>query len=195
MRLSDRSARDLQRNRPAITEMLPVVTERVTYMQHAKDTFYIMLRDRLAAVNPARTVLVRGVSRPAILVEENELSSPNGQLDTFRLRWTDLKVYPQCALPLATMRCEIHYATAGNSSNGGLDRGRLLATMDAELAAAVNQTPQRAAKMNYAASEAIAMQTKIFWSDVAFNAAATKDDRLERVATVEVFSYQEAGEL
>ena len=33
-------------------------------MQNAKDTFYVTLRDRLAAVNPARTMVVRGVTRP-----------------------------------------------------------------------------------------------------------------------------------
>ena len=33
-------------------------------MQNAKDTFYMTLRDRLAAVNPARTMVLRGVTRP-----------------------------------------------------------------------------------------------------------------------------------
>jgi hypothetical protein len=164
-------------------------------MQHAKDTFYITLRDRIAALNPARTVLVRGVSRPAVLVEENELPSVYEQPGTFRLRWTDLNVDPCRDQPLATMRCEVRYATAGNSANGGMDRGRLLAAMDAELSAAINAAPQRAAKTNYAASGATAMQTNIFWNKVIFNPAETKDERLERVATVEVFSYQEAGEL
>ena len=28
-------------------------------MQNARDTFYVTLRDRLAAVNPARTMVVR----------------------------------------------------------------------------------------------------------------------------------------
>jgi hypothetical protein len=164
-------------------------------MQHAKDTFYITLRDRIAALNPARTMVVRGISRPAVLAEENELPSANEQLDTFRVRWTDLEVDSRGGQPLATMRCEIHYTTAGNSGNGGMDRGRLLATMDAELSAAVSQTPQRATKTNYTAAGASAMQTKVFWGDVAFSAAQTKDERLERVATVKVFSYQEAGEL
>ena len=164
-------------------------------MQHAKDTFYITLRDRIAALNPARTVLVRGVSRPAVLVEENELPSAYEQLGTFRLRWTDLNVDPRSNQPLATMRCEIRYATAGNSSSGGMDRGRLLAAMDAELASALNDAPQRAAKTNYSASGATSMQTNIFWNNAVFNAAETKDDQLQRVATIEVFSYQEAGEL
>ena len=44
-------------------------------MQNAKDTFYVTLRDRLAAVNPARTMVLRGVTRPGVLVEENELAS------------------------------------------------------------------------------------------------------------------------
>ena len=44
-------------------------------MQNAKDTFYELLRGRLAALNPDRTVVVRGVVRPGVLVEENELVS------------------------------------------------------------------------------------------------------------------------
>jgi hypothetical protein len=44
-------------------------------MQNARDTFYVRLRDRLAAVNPARTMVLRGVTRPGVLVEENELAS------------------------------------------------------------------------------------------------------------------------
>ena len=42
-------------------------------MQNAKDTFYTTLQSRLAAMNPARTIVVRGVVRPGTLVDENEL--------------------------------------------------------------------------------------------------------------------------
>ena len=164
-------------------------------MQHAKDTFYITLRDRTAALNPARLVVVRGVQRPGVVVEENELASAYNQTDAFRLRWTDMKVDTQSALPLVTMRCEILYTSAGDAGNGGMDRGRLLAAMDAELATALDQAPQRAIKTNYATSTPSPMQTSIFWNDVAFQAAEQKDERLERVATVDVFCYQEAGEL
>ncbi len=45
-------------------------------MQDARDTFYVALRGRLAAINPDRTIVVRGQVRPGILVEENELRSP-----------------------------------------------------------------------------------------------------------------------
>jgi hypothetical protein len=164
-------------------------------MQNAKDTFYTTLRDRLAAVNPARTMVVRGVTRAAVLVEENELPSDTVPVDAFRLRWVGLKVDAHGALPLATMACEIRYATDGNSGNGGMDRGRLLAAMDAELVSALSEAPRSAGKMSYSAAPPVATGTKVFWGDVTFGATATTGERLERVATVEVFCYQEAGEL
>ncbi len=164
-------------------------------MQNAKDTFYTTLRDRLAAVNPARTMVVRGVTRPAVLVEENELPSDAVPVDAFRLRWTSMKADPNGALPLVTMGCEIRYATDGNSGNGGMDRGRLLAAMDAELASALSETPRNAVKTSYATVPPLPLNTNVFWGDVTFSAAAVTGERLERAATVEVFCYQEAGEL
>ncbi len=164
-------------------------------MQNARDTFYVTLRDRLAAVNPARTMLVRGVMRPGLLVEENELASANEPADVFRLRWTGLRVDAVGPLPLVAMSCEIRYATDGNAGNGGMDRGRLLAGMDAELVAAIHASPQKVRKMNYSVAPAVAMGTNVFWGDVAFAASMVTGERVERVATVEVFCYQEAGEL
>jgi hypothetical protein len=165
-------------------------------MQNAKDTFYITLRDRIAALNPARTIVVRGITRPGVVVEENELVSAYDQADVFRLRWTGLQVDPQGALPLITMRCQILYSTAGGAGNGGMDRGRLLTAMDAELAAALSQPPRHTVKTNYATTQpSAAMRTHIFWNDAVFQAEQPKEERLERAATVDVFSYQEAGEL
>ena len=164
-------------------------------MQNAKDTFYMTLRDRLAAVNPARTMVVRGVTRPAVLVEENELPSDAVPIDAFRLRWTSLKVDANRALPMVTLGCEIRYATDGNSGNGGMDRGRLLAAMDGELTAALSKSPQNAVKISYSAASAAAMATNVFWGDATFDAAAVTGERLERIAALEVFCYQEAGEL
>jgi hypothetical protein len=164
-------------------------------MQNAKDTFYVTLRDRLAAVNPARTMVLRGVTRPGVLVEENELASAYQPVDAFCLRWTGSKVDAGAALPLVAMSCEIRYGSDGNAGNGGMDRGRLLAAMDAELVAAVGAAPQSAAKMNYTGASPVALGTRVFWGDVAFGAATVNGERLERVATVEVFCYQEAGEL
>jgi hypothetical protein len=170
-------------------------------MQNARDTFYVTLRDRLAAVNPARTMVLRGVTRPGVLVEENELASAYQPVNAFCMHWTGLGVDARGGLPLVTMTCQIQYATDGDAGNGGMDRGRLLSGMDAELVAAVSAAPQSAVKMNYAAAAGnsgqapVAMATNVFWGDVTFAAAVVNGERLERVATVEVFSYQEAGEL
>ena len=165
-------------------------------MQSAKDTFYVTLRDRLAALNPARTIVVRGVTRPGSLVEENELAAAYQPVDTFSLRWLGLRVDSKAGLPLVVMNCEVRYGTDGSAGNGGMDRGRLLAGMDAELTAAVNSAPQNVVKTSYATGGAgTAMGTRVFWGDVTFAAAVVEDERLTRVATVEVFAYQEAGEL
>lgn len=164
-------------------------------MQNAKDTFYTTLQARLAAINPARTMAVRGVTRPGVLVEENELASDAVPVNVFRLRWLGLKVDVSSALPLVTMACEILYATDGGSGNGGMDRGRLLAAMDAELAAAVSEAPRCVGKMSYSSTPPVTLETNVFWGDVAFAAAVVTGERLERIATVEVFCYQEAGEL
>jgi hypothetical protein len=93
------------------------------------------------------------------------------------------------------MRCEIRYATAGNSGNGSMDRGRMMAAMDAELAEALRQIPQRALKTDYAAFAVPHPEhTNIFWGDVQFGVLAANGEQLERTATVDVYSYQEAEE-
>ena len=45
-------------------------------MQFTKDTFYITLRNRLAALNPARVITLNGLTRPAVVVAENEAVIP-----------------------------------------------------------------------------------------------------------------------
>ena len=168
-------------------------------MQNAKDTFYEVLRSRLVALNPERTIVLRGVVRPGLLVEENELLSAVALPDCFRLRWSVSQVDANGVMPMATLQCAIDYETAGTASNGGMDRGRALAGMDAELQGAVNALPRTSPKMNYAGlangNAAIAMSTSVWWGEVAFGETVVKDDRLARTATVNVMSYQEAGEL
>ena len=170
-------------------------------MQNAKDTFYTTLQARLAAINPGRTIVVRGVTRPGVLVEENELVAAYAPASAFVLRWAAAHIDKQSTLPLATLTCEISYATDGNSGNGGMDRGRLLAAMDGELASAVRLAPQNAVKLNYAGlagesgAQPVAMGTNIFWSDVTFGKTVVNGERLERAVTVQVYAWQEAGEL
>jgi len=169
-------------------------------MQDARDTFYVALRDRLAAINPARTIVLRGQVRPGILVEENELPTAFQPVDAFSLRWTATRVDTATPLPLVAMECQVSYATDGSAGNGGMDRGRLLAAMDGELTAALNATPHSTLKMNYSGvattgTSAVAMATNIFWSQPTFAPTTIAGERITRVATVQVFSYQEAGEL
>lgn len=161
-------------------------------MQNAKDTFYITLRNRLTTVNPERTMTLRGVVRPGIQVEEAE--SPVAQLstDVFVLRWTKLAADTQLPSILASMTCEIHYATAGTQPNAGLDRGRALEEMDYELLQIL--CPSSTPKMNYTLTPEVQMSTNIFWSPATFARETTTRERVGRVATVEVFAFQEQGE-
>jgi hypothetical protein len=164
-------------------------------MQNAKDTFYTTLQSRLAALNPSRTIVLRGVVRPATLVDENELPTASIPTGAFRLQWTKLQVTAASPLPipLIAMECAIHYATdgAGNS----MARGRALAAMDAELATALTTAPHAVPKLSYAATPPATMKTNIFWADPVFSPTTTDGERLARTATVQVFAYQEAGEL
>jgi hypothetical protein len=162
-------------------------------VQDARDTFYAMLRDRIAAGNPARMIVVRGAIRPGVLVAENELPAALSPTDAFCLRWTGLTVDSNGGMPLAAMVCEIGYATDGTAGNAGMDRGRALSAMDGELAIALCMEPRTVSKQSFAPG--VTRGTNVFWGDVAFGAAVSKGERLERVATVEVYSYQEAGEV
>ena len=168
-------------------------------MQNAKDTFYEVLRGRLAALNSYRTIVLRGVVRPGVLVEENELVSAVALPDCFRMRWAVSGVDANCAMHTVMLECEFEYETAGTAMNAGMDRGRALAAMDAELQAAVNTLPRSSPKMNYAGlvngAPVAAMSTSIWWGEVVFAKTVIKEDRLARTATVIVMSYQEAGEL
>jgi hypothetical protein len=102
-------------------------------MQNAKDSFYIALRNRLAEVNPSRTILLRGVQRPGIVVEEAEADAMEWMNDVFTLRWTEIAVMEELPSVLWSMQCAVYYATSGSQPNVGLDRGRAMAQMDFEL--------------------------------------------------------------
>ena len=162
-------------------------------MENAKNTFYVTLRNRLAVLNPGRTVVIRGLVRPGILVEENEVVTAVLPPDVFVLRWTKAQADPWLPMTMAQMECEIVYATDGNADNAGMDRGRMLAAMDAELVGML--APNSVVKTNYGVSPAAVMQTSVFWSSAVYGPVKANHERLERVAAVQVFSYQEPGEL
>jgi hypothetical protein len=168
-------------------------------VQNARDTFYVMLRDRVAAGNDGRTVVIRGAVRPGVLVVENELPSTVAdvflQADTFCLQWTELKVDGNGPLPLVTATCEIRYGTSGSTGTAGMDRGRKLAALDGELALALGAEPQTVVKTNYTTGSSVAMSTNVFWGAPVFGAMKVNAERLERTVAVAVYSYQEAGEV
>lgn len=162
-------------------------------VQVIKDTFYASLRDRVAAGNVARTAAIRGVLRPGVVVVENEL--PGAALDgiapveAFSLRWTGMRGVGQ---GLVALLCEIRYATDGSVGAVGMDRGRALAAMDAELLAAASAEPRAADALVFAGAGAGGTPSglgRIFWGDLAFGAAVIRAERMERVAEIEVFGY------
>jgi hypothetical protein len=161
-------------------------------MQNAKDSFYMALRTRLAAINPERTILLRGAVRPGILVEEAE--APFSQLpnDVFVLRWLGLGADLELASTMAAEECEVIYQTCGTQSFGGLDRGRSLSEMDEELVTILQ--PFHTPKLSYTATPPAPMLTQVFWDEPGFGPIVVQRDRLSRSAKVLVYSYQEQGE-
>jgi hypothetical protein len=166
--------------------------QELTFMQNAKDSFYMALRTRLITINPERTILVRGAVRPGILVEEAEAPFSQIPSDVFVLRWQGLGVDVDLASTLVAEECEILYQTFGTQSFGGLDRGRLLSAMDEELTAMLQ--PFYTLKLNYTSTPPAAMLTQVFWDEPGFTPSVTQRDRLSRSAKVLVYSYQEQGE-
>ncbi len=176
-------------------------------MQFAKDSFYTTLRDRLALVNPGRTVVVNGASRPAVIVPENEAAAAAEPLmEAFYLYWGAARMVkrntgrPQ---PLMVMECSVSYRSGG-SSESGHDRGRIMGTLDHELMRI--SRPGWAPKQDYSQTPAVDLGTRIFWNDPDFHELEVLGDtvpttwrkqrpaqgaRLLRVANFTVFFFAE----
>ena len=108
-------------------------------MQAAKDSFYIALRMRLAALNPARTMVIDGITVPAIVVRENlEPGFAEAQTGIFYLDFGDILI-AESSRPMLGVDCHIWYASEG-SGGTGVDRGRVLAEMDVELVSAIYES-------------------------------------------------------
>ena len=165
-------------------------------IQDLKDSFYAGLRNQIAAINPARTVVIRGVTWPGVLVVENDLPQSDGALlETFQLTWSALK---HSAEGLIIAVCEISYSVNGSdgateTASSVLGRGRALAAMDAELVSALGGPLRSLAGFTAFETGGVATQTasgtQVFWGDLAFTNLAAKSDRISRVASVEVFGY------
>jgi hypothetical protein len=161
-------------------------------MQNAKDSFYMALRARLAALNPERICVVRGAVRPGILVEEAEAPFSQPPADVFVVRWLGIGTDVNLDAPMMAAECEITYQTCGCQSFGGLDRGRVLSAMDEELLSMLQ--PFSTPKLSFTATPPAPMLTKVFWDEPGFGPVVTQRDRLSRSVKVMVYSYQEQGE-
>jgi hypothetical protein len=161
-------------------------------MQNAKDSFYMALRTRLMAINPARIVLIRGAVRPGILVEEAEASFSQIPADVFILRWLGIGMDRELESPMMAADCEVVYQTRGTQAFGGLDRGRCLSGMDAELLKML--TPPQTPKVNYVANPPLEMSTQVFWEEPIFGPAVMQRDQMSRSVKVKVYCFLEAGE-
>jgi hypothetical protein len=166
-------------------------------MQAAKDSFYMALRERLAALNPGRTMVVDGVERPAIVVRENtEPQFAAAQTGAYFLDWGEVRI-AESTRPILGLDCHIWYATAG-STGAGVDRGRMLAQMDEELLRIC--APPHTEMRDYQQSPSADLGCGVFWTMPELKSAPGKTGiqvreqsagpgRLERWAALRVYFF------
>ncbi|MGD0987915.1 MAG: hypothetical protein ABR874_08895, partial [Candidatus Sulfotelmatobacter sp.] len=104
-------------------------------MQFAKDSFLLALQQRLAGLNPARTVTINGATVPAVVAVENlPPATAEPQPNAFYIEWGSAGVVDGHAgnSPLMSLACVISYYTLGTVASM-VDRGRVLGELDNEL--------------------------------------------------------------
>jgi hypothetical protein len=163
-------------------------------MQATKDSFYVTLRDRLAQAYPARTITVDGITRPAIVVVENDKPSVTArQHDAFYLEWGDAHVVQPATSILMAVTCTMSYASAGTEQNGGLDRGRMIGELESELLAICS--PAVTHKSDYTVSgDPPYLGTEVFWGRPMFRTAKAAAGCVAREASVTVYFYPEVSQ-
>jgi len=160
-------------------------------MQVAKDTFFRTLADRLAVVNPARTVTLDGASRPAVMAVENETPVPaNTFLEAFLLTWEGAgQAMPEGRLMY--LDCTLSYGSKGSGDWLRSDRGRTVTAMDRELLQLCE--PRCAASCDYTQTPPAALGTNIFWTPPVMEAPSEVDGVLLRTAKMRLFFFPEVA--
>lgn len=131
-------------------------------MQAAKDSFYMALRSRLAALDPTRTVAIDGVTIPGILVRENmEPRFNEATTGVFYVDWGEVLI-AESTRPMLGLDCSIWYASEGTSGGTGVDRGRMLSEMDAELLTICD--PPHTEMIDYSQTPGADLGAGIFWT-------------------------------
>ena len=164
-------------------------------MQFAKDSFFVAMRDRLAALDPGRTVVVAGRMRPAVLVDENEPANSATPLpNAFHLAWGAPGIVPGAEAarrPLMKIDCTIAYRIAGAQA-GSVDRGRALAALDAELLRLT--APPRTPKCDQTHVPPVDLGSTVFWGLPEFGAIEYANDELRRQARLAIFFFPEVDQ-
>ena len=172
-------------------------------MQFAKDSFFLALQSRLAALNPARTVTISGATVPAIVVAENlPPTSSEPQANTFYIEWGAAEVLRGNAgsSPLMSLEVTMSYYSFGSVASM-VDRGRLLGQLDSELLAVCQ--PPNTGKRNYTQSPSVDLGTCVFWTQPTFSersgsgvtdsAERHQDARVERRAKMKIYFFAEVA--
>jgi hypothetical protein len=170
-------------------------------MQYAKDSFFLALQQRLAALNPSRVVALNGATVPAILVVENlPPSSAEPQPNTFYVEWGDAGVIDGHAgnNAMMSLECAISYYTLGTVQSM-VDRGRVLGELDDELLGICQ--PPNTEKRDYTQSPSADLGSSVFWgqpslgaskkSAVTDKAERYQDARVERKAQMAIYFFSE----
>ena len=170
-------------------------------MQFAKDSFFLALQERLAALNPARSVTMNGTAVPAVVAMENlPPSSALPQPNAFYIEWGEAEVMEGHAggAPLMSLEVVISYYTLGTVASM-VDRGRVLGQLDRELLNICQ--PPNTGKRDYTQSPSADLGTHVFWGQPSFvervKSGVTdagerhQDSRVEREARLTMYFFPE----
>ena len=170
-------------------------------MQFAKDSFYMGLRDRLAALNPSRTVTIGGAERPAVVVVENELPNAAERMsDTFYIEWGATHIADGATInrPTIGLDCTITYFTSGTAESA-VDRGRVLGQLGWELLSICQ--PYFTSKQDFSRAPSVNLGTNVFWTTPELEMTMSKSEaesqtaRLQCRAKLSVFFFPEVNKI
>lgn len=158
------------------------------------------LRERLAALNPARTVKAGGALRPAVVVLENEIATAAELLtECFYLEWGGLKLGDSgsAGIPICSIDCSIWYRTRGIAESG-VDRGRVLGELDRELFSICR--PPFTRKVDFSRAPNVDLGSGVSWSFPAISTGSTTQEDHDpgvvfHQAQLKVFFFPEVGSL
>ncbi len=167
-------------------------------MQAAKDSFFRFLQGRLSIVNAGRTIVVDGVTKPAILVVENEPYPPAKLFfNTFYVHWLGapaIREFANTAAPRYELLAQIEYFVQGTAAlqRPFADRGRVLGQLDRELVQIL--FPGHTPKMNFATEppQPLGSQVQWNWAPDLRTIAQSDGSILRRISTINVSFYLES---